>query len=240
MDLVAPTWWKVVAPATAIVGGALAYGTLHPRAQLFGPVTFRAPEEPHQPAIALTFAGRLDPRLLPTLLDILERRDAVAAFHVTTPDAHAHPDALRELHRRGHLLTNAGPAPSPAHLVQGYAFWRRAIDAGDDAVADAVGRRPLVFAPPHGVKSPVMLREALWGGHLAVTWARSSCRWLPTRWDQRRLNNAWPNTIVQLPPHRRRTLDTLPTLLDAWAQGGLRPRRLDHLLQIPGYRPDHT
>ena len=259
MDWPTSTWITVAAPAAAVVGSALLYGTAWPRAQLFGPVLHHAPtpgsfggtsggasggtsggtsggENSAPPRVALVFLGGPSPTLTPTLLDTLQRRELPAAFALSTEPARQHPRLLQTLDDAGHLLVNHGPAFRAAHLAQGYGFWRHHIDANDDALFAAIGQRPRLLCPPHGFKSPVMLREALWGGHAVVTWSKKSQPWLPRKLDTRRLAAATAGMILALPGTSPRTLDTLPALLESLRAQGLRPQRLDRLLGLPGYR----
>ncbi len=236
MDLISPTWLRVVAPAAALVGGTLLYGSAWPRAQLFGPVLYRAPDDAAPNRFALLFLGLPEDERMRRIIDALQQRSCHAAFAVDSDEATHNPDALEQLDDDGHLLINHGPRFRLSHLFQGYGFWRHAIDTNDDAVFDAIGSRPRLFCPPFGWKSPVMLREALWGGHAAVVWSRQTHRWWPDPVNRRWTQTLPAGAVLAVDPKHARAVERLPEALDALLTRGLRPQRLDRMLGLPGYR----
>ncbi|MEM1026690.1 MAG: polysaccharide deacetylase family protein [Planctomycetota bacterium] len=174
--------------------------------------------------------------LLDSLLSQLDQTDTPAAFAVDDWFALRRPGVLRRIDSAGHLIVNAGPTFQSANLFAGYPSWRRMIDETEDAIYGAIGRRPLLFAPPCSIKSPVMLREAAWVGHGLVVRARGQHGWLPQRIDLRRLTHVPAAGIVAVRADRPRTLEQLPSLLEAWRSRGRWITRLDVLLNVPPYR----
>lgn len=229
-------WWRVVAPAAGVMAASLAWGALWPRSRWFGPVRWQGEVEGEPRRIGLLFECPGNGDCAIEVLRGLDRADAPAAFAVDLSAAVETPELLRRMHGAGHLLVNAGPVFAPANLFAGYPAWRRMIDQTEDAIHDVIGRRPLLFAPPHAIKSPVMLREAAWGGHGLVVRARGQHLQLPRSWDTARLRRAPAAGIVALRADQPRTIEQLPSLLDAWRGRGRWITRLDVLLNVPPYR----
>ncbi len=230
-------WWRAVAPAAGIMAASLAWGALWPRSRWFGPVCWHGDREHDGHRLALLFENVGDDRdSVPSVLDVLEATGTPAAFAIDAHTAQRAPETLRALDAAGHLLVNAGPRFAWRNLFDGYPAWRRAIDTAEDRIHDAIGRRPLLFAPPQAIKSPVMLREAAWGGHGLVTRARGQHAWLPARLDESRLSRTPRAGVVAMRIDAPRTREQLARLIDSWRSHGRLLTRLDLLLNVPPYR----
>src|ERR1700730_5131506 len=96
--------WLIGAPViAAAAGGLLAYGGVHPRAQLFGPTICRT-NSPRK--LAITFDDGPNPAITPKLLDLLDRHKAKATFFLIGRHVRECPDLVRETIARGHLVGN--------------------------------------------------------------------------------------------------------------------------------------
>src|SRR6516162_262157 len=92
--------WDIVIPTVAAAGTA-AWGTFHPRSQLFGPVIRDAGS-----ACALTFDDGPNPEVTPRLLALLEKHGIRATFFVLGKYALEHPGLTAEVAARGHVIGN--------------------------------------------------------------------------------------------------------------------------------------
>ena len=230
-----PTLLAPTAGLAAVAAG-LAWGAAWPRSNLFGAVAARRPSALRPlPAVALTVewdpARRGAAGLIDRLLDDPPARVCVFASAAATRER---PDTPGDLLAAGHTIGSRGRDPAGVGLTQGYAHWRRALDAADDAIADATGRRPLFFRPPRGVKSPAMLREAAVGGQLAVTWARRLPPLLPPRAAAAWAAAAGPGAVLDLGASAARAADGLPELVSRLAVRGLGVASLGRLLGVSG------
>ncbi len=231
-----PAWPTLLAPAAGlgVVAAGLAWGAFWPRSNLFGAVVARRPEAlPPVRAVALTLAWDPERRGVGLLVDRLLDRpsEAPACVFVSAETALHRADTLELLQAAGHEI---GSGPPGLPLAAGYAAWRRHLDATDDAIADAIGRRPRFFRPPGGRKTPPMLREAAVGGQLAVTWARRSPPLLPPRPAAGWLAGAGPGAVVDLGSDPLRAADRLPFLLSALAVRGVRVAPVGEVLGLRG------
>jgi len=231
-----------ISAATAI-GIGFTYATVFPGSQLWGKVLMRGPNTSR--AVALTFDDGPTPGATDAILDVLESHNARATFFVIGANAERHPDLLRRIHSRGHLLANH----TYHHAHHGWLgtprYWRDEIQRTDDIIHQAIGLRPAIFRPPMGIKTYFTLNEARRLGHTTVAWSRRAMDGISTTPERilLRLAELTPGDIVLLhdgiQPHRTRdpraTAEALPRLIDSIRGQNLEPKRLDELLGISGY-----
>ena len=230
-----PAWflWTPTA-ALGVVAAGLALGVLHPRSSLFGEVVSRRPAGLRPlSAVALTLEWDPARRGAGVLLDrLLGPAAPPVCVFISAGVARERAGDLEALLDAGHALGSRGRDPAGRGLTAGYAHWRHALDAADDALADATGRRPLFFRPAGGLTSPAMLREAAAGGQAAVTWARRLPPLLPVPPAARWLAAAGPGAVLDLGADPLRAAAALPPLVSALADRGLRSVPLAALIGL--------
>lgn len=250
--LTASPWITTIAPAAALGVAVGVYGIYHPRARIWGPVVSRAKREPGvggPPRVALTFDDGPTPESTPAVLDALDRADAKATFFVVGQNVRAHPHLLARTHAAGHLIANHTHTHPRLGLCGLRRFWRRELDACDDAVFDVIGQRPAFFRPPMGLKHWHLLKEVTWGGQTCVNWSRrardGNTHQTPRRLVHRLTKNLRDGEICLLhdgheparPGTRQHTADALPALVNQIRDRGFELVRLDELLGRSGYLP---
>lgn len=251
--LTASPWITTIAPAAALGAAAGLYGIIAPRARVWGPVVSRAPRHaPGPPRVALTFDDGPTAQSTPAVLDALAHAQAPATFFVVGQNVRAHPHLLTRVHAAGHLIANHTHT-HPRHGLWGLRrYWRRELDACDDAVFDVIGQRPAFFRPPMGLKHWHLLKELRWGGQTCVTWNRrardGNTHQTPQRLIRRLTKRLSSGDICLLhdghepghPGTRQHTADAIPALVNQIRDRGFELVRLDELLGKPGYLPtDH-
>ena len=254
--LTASPWITTIAPAAALGVAVGLYGVIHPRARLWGPVIARGTPTPghtHRPRVALTFGHGPCPPSTPAVLDALAKVQAQATFFVIGQNVRSHPHLLARIHAEGHLIANHSHThPRPRQGLRGLRFfWRRQLDACDDAIHDVIEKRPTFFRPPMGLKHWPMLKEVTWGGQTCVTWTRRArdgkASASPRRIVRRLTKRLRDGDIYQLhdghePDHpctrphtHQHTADAIPALVNQIRDHGFDLVRLDELLGQPGY-----
>ncbi len=154
------------------------WGQLSPYSQLLGPVVTRFRPDPDRNEIWLTIDDGPDPEETPAVLAVLDHFGARATFFLIGEKAAAHPELVREIHRRGHQVANH----SSTHPQ--YRFWALTkagvaaeIDDGSSALREAFREGtekpelPPLFRSPVGMKAitlPPLLEKR--GLHL-VAWS---------------------------------------------------------------------
>ena len=232
-----------VAIATSAVAGRAMFS---PRSQLLGPVVFRADSNPDG-RVGLTFDDGPDPRTTPRILDILDEAGSRATFFVIGVHARRHPDLIRRIHERGHLLGNHSFHHHYTGMFRFQGYWRRELQRTDEVIADATGCTPAWFRPPMGMRNIHLARVLKRRGYCVVTWSRNardgidaSVPGIVHRVGQR----AKAGDIVLLHdgvdrPGREAktaTVAALPLLISRLRERGLSIEPLDDLIGVNAYR----
>ena len=169
--------WLIAGPAAVIAGaaGITAYGAVHAQSQLFGP-TLRHTDAPRK--LALTFDDGPNPAITPKLLDLLSRHNATATFFVVGKFVREHPELVKELVARGHLIGNHTET-HPNLFFCNRQETRDELRRCTDAIAHATLEQPRWFRPPFGFRSPWLVEIALQQGMRTVMWTLIPGDWRP-------------------------------------------------------------
>lgn len=229
----APWLWPAVAAGLFANHVVLATATLTPRSQWAGPNLVRLPASAAGGGeVALSFDDGPDPAVTPRVLDQLDRTGARATFFCIGRRAAAHPDLVAEIVRRGHRVENhtwSHPNLFACYLSPAL---RREIENTQDVLEKAAGRRPRLFRPPAGFRNPLLDRELHRAGLRLVSWTRRGFDAIekdPTAIARRLLTGLAAGDILLLHDGSALrgggnpvVLETLPRVLDALAERGLR------------------
>jgi len=232
---------------TAALAGAagLTYAAVYPDCTLFGPVISRGRSD--SGGVALTFDDGPTPGTSERVLDELLKSNAHATFFVIGVNVEQHPDLLRRIHEQGHAIANHSWHHSHFCAMGLTKYWEREIRRTDDLIHSIIGHRPSTFRPPMGVKPWHITAAARRTGLTLVTWSRRAWDGLATT-PQRileRFSRVTAGEILLMhdgvephAPHRDRqaTIAAIAPLIASLRDKGLKPMRLDELLQVPAYR----
>lgn len=162
-----------------IIGLAIfAYGVSDIRSGILVNAICRLPQNrsslpfslPECQKILLTFDDGPDPETTPLVLDVLQRHNHRAVFFLIGEKVERHPEIVKEIVKRGHIVGNHTWSHSPWANFQGSHHLEREISKTDDAIERACGIRPTLFRPPLGV-TPHFLRSLMRKtGHTVVGW----------------------------------------------------------------------
>jgi peptidoglycan-N-acetylglucosamine deacetylase len=217
--------WSAIIPPIA-AGGTAAWGTFHPRSQLFGRIIKSAGE-----FCALTFDDGPNPRVTPRLLKLLGKYRVPATFFVLGKHAAAEPGLVAEIAAGNHKIGNH--TYSHPSLVF---YSRQAIidelKRCDDAVFRAVGKNTECVRPPFGFRGPQFFSAARTAGFSEIMmwtvngrdWKRQSASDM-----QRRLKKVAAGDVVLLHDgnhhasniDREHMLQALEYWLPRWKDSGL-------------------
>ena len=233
--------------ATAMVGVIVAGGLLawvaanDPTVLWFGHVTSHG--DRHRDEVAITFDDGPDDPYTLEYAHLLDAHGVKGTFFEVGKAIDARPDITRALLADGHLLGNH----SYHHDYWGWLnpAYPELADT-QAAFARAIGKCPVLFRPPHGQRTPLMLARVADEHMHAVTWDTSASDWSDTdgqRVAERILDHVKPGSIILLHDgldgnvhaDRRVLQVALPIILDGLAARGLHPVTLDKLLGVPAY-----
>lgn len=243
VHLTSECWWLGGAVA-AMAGGAAAWGTFAPASPLWGRVISRGHAN-GLAGVALTFDDGPLPSATERILDALGEMNVKAAFFVIGSAAERHPQIVCRMHDEGHLVGNHSFTHAAAGFMRGPLFWRREVALTDNVIEQIINRRPKLFRPPLGIKTPF----TMWGagrGHVTVTWTRRAFDGVTTTTGQI-LNRLVPHSqfgeILALHdgvgPQSRRdpsaTVNAIRPVIQGLRGRGIEPVRLDALAAIAPY-----
>jgi len=146
----------VVLTVLALLGGVAAYREF-PAFEPLGRVSWRLPPQPAR-TCAITFDDGPCPDT-PRVLEVLDRNRVKATFFVLAANARRHPEVLRAIAAGGHTVAIHGVTHRKVHHDSQDAVERELTAA--IAELTALGVPPArLYRPPHGAKSPAVLRAA--------------------------------------------------------------------------------
>ncbi len=161
--------------AVGLVGGI--YGVVGASSQIYGPV-LTAPRQPGK--VALTFDDGPNPTATPELLELLAAHGVRATFFLIGQWALREPEMVRRIVGEGHGL-GCHTMTHPRLPLCSHARIRREMQDGKRAVEDVAGVEVGLFRPPHGFRTPYVLRVARELGMVTTTWTTIGNDWsLPT------------------------------------------------------------
>lgn len=177
------------------------------------------------------------------LLKLLDKYGAKASFFMTGYSVSKYPDAAREVAAAGHLVGNhtdkhefyprVGKSPDREKILG------KEIDAGAAAIEKAAGVKTWFMRMPNGYDRDWVRKVAAEKGYVLVNWSYGS-DWtgLPEeKMTAEYLKSLKPGVIFLMHDGggkaREKTLRITEEILKEAARKGLRPVRLDTLLDIP-------
>src|SRR5258708_25642072 len=154
-------------PATAALSvGAVAYGAVYPRSQIFGKTICRTSGARK---LAITFDGGANAAITAKLLDLLDQFQAKASFLLIGRFVRECPDLAREIQARGHLLGNHTETHPNLFWLSPSAV-RDEMQKCQDALQSATGAPAKYFRPPYGMRNPWVVSAARELGMQTVMW----------------------------------------------------------------------
>ncbi len=164
----------IVAGAAAVV--AAGYNTMAPRSQLYGRTFVGDRKQSHR--LALTFDdGPNDPHTL-RLLEVLERHGVKATFFMIGSFVRHRPEIARAVAEAGHVVANH-TMTHPNLIFSSDAGVRRELEDCERAFDDAGVSHAALFRPPHGGRTPAVLRTVRSLGLEPIMWSVSGWDWNP-------------------------------------------------------------
>ncbi len=151
-----------------------------PRFSFFLPIISRG--NSGQKAVSITFDDGPDPFTTEPLLALLDRHGVKATFFVLGKKAAAHPQLIKKILKKGHLLGNHSYSHDNLCMLRSSKHLFKEISAAQEVLA-RFHVRPLAFRPPVGITNPKLWQVLKALGMVNVNF---SCRGLDG--GNRRLN----------------------------------------------------
>jgi peptidoglycan/xylan/chitin deacetylase (PgdA/CDA1 family) len=180
--------------------------------------------------VVLTFDDGPDPTTTERTLDALDAAKAKATFFVIARKAEKHPDTVRAIVARGHIVGLHSYAHDRLFALKGARAWRKDLARGARIIEGITGEKPRLFRPPIGHTVPHTARVVRDLGMRIIGWdvgARDGIRAKPADVARRVLDAAHDGSIVLLHDaaergdHEPAGVAALPAILDGLKKRGI-------------------
>jgi len=220
------------------------YWAMAPSSQVYGTIITHGPRD--DKVVALTFDdGPNDPWTL-RIADVLDGYGVKGTFFVVGRNAAAHPEIVRSLVERGHLVGNHSYHHRKRDAIFDVTYGE--LTDAERSIASAGGVCPAFFRSPNGFHTPWQLHAVSTHRMQAIGWDVNPNDW--KRHDSAALERSVvrsvrPGSIILLHDgedtrdvtDRSVTVAALPGIIRDLQSNGYRFVRLDELLHLPPYLP---
>lgn len=169
--LVGPPPIGLAASAAVAYLALLLAGVFRLELQVFVDAVVRGPVDAR--GVALTFDDGPDPVHTRAVLDVLDAHQVKATFFVIGRKAEAHPELVREILRRGHVVGVHGHDHDRLSSLRGERRVKADLARAVEVLTRITGQRPTLFRPPIGHTNPIIGRVADRLGLEIVGWSAS-------------------------------------------------------------------
>jgi len=179
--------WLHISPAIEAVGrfiyvfdiGVLstlfAYHGINPRSRFYGKVWSNGNRNHSQ--IALTFDDGPNEPYTSHVLSILEQYKIKATFFVIGQNARRYPEVCRRIVTAGNVIGNHSYHHYKSLCLRRGKVVARDIELAHQAIYECTGFEPTLFRPPHGFRTPWLMRTVRHLGYTVVTWDNMTGDW---------------------------------------------------------------
>lgn len=127
-----------------------------PSSTFYGPTISRSSGVQAEKAVALSFDDGPDPRYTRGILDYLDSESIKAIFFVVGKSAKEHPDLIREIIERGHIIGNHSYSHSHLFHFSSKAKFLDELRAFDQVIGSMCNVRCRFYRPPQGFRTPLL------------------------------------------------------------------------------------
>jgi peptidoglycan/xylan/chitin deacetylase (PgdA/CDA1 family)/GT2 family glycosyltransferase len=179
--------WLHISPVIEAVGRAIyvfdvgvlstlfAYHGINPRSRFYGKVWSNGNR--NHSRIALTFDDGPNEPYTSQVLGILERYKIKATFFVIGQNARRYPEVCRRIVTAGNVIGNHSYHHHKSLCLRRSKVVARDIELAHQAIYECTGFEPKLFRPPHGFRTPWLMRTVRHLGYTVVTWDNMTGDW---------------------------------------------------------------
>jgi peptidoglycan/xylan/chitin deacetylase (PgdA/CDA1 family)/GT2 family glycosyltransferase len=179
--------WLHVSPAIEAVRGLIyvfdigvvstlfAYHGINPRSRFYGRVCSNGNR--NHLRIALTFDDGPNEPYTSHVLRILEQYGIKATFFIIGENAVRYPETCRRIVTAGNVIGNHSYHHDKSLCLRRGKTVARDIKLAHQAIYDCTGLEPNLFRPPHGFRTPWLMRAVRHLGYTVVTWDNMTSDW---------------------------------------------------------------
>jgi len=248
--------WLHIGPVIEAVGRAIyvfdigvlstlfAYHGINPRSRLYGKVLSNG--DRNHSRIALTFDDGPNEPYTSRVLSILERYKIKATFFVIGQNARRYPEVCRRIVAAGNVIGNHSYHHYKSLCLRWGKAVARDIELAHQAIYECTGFEPKLFRPPHGFRTPWLMRTVHHLGYTVVTWDNMTGDWKANKSGeeigQTIVQRAKPGSVIVLhdgrnsrPSYdRSQMLQALPFVIETLEERGFDFVTIPELLELEG------
>jgi peptidoglycan/xylan/chitin deacetylase (PgdA/CDA1 family) len=218
------------------------YHGVSPRSRFYGKVLSNGNR--HYPRIALTFDDGPNEPYTSQVLSLLEQYQIRATFFVVGQNARRYPDACRRIVTAGNAIGNHSYHHRRSLCLRWGKAIARDIEMARQAIYECTGSEPKLFRPPHGFRTPWLMRTVHRLGYTVVTWDNMTSDWKADKSGDEIiraiLRRAKPGGVIVLhdgrstkPGYdRNQMLQALPSVIESLKEKGFDFVTIPELLEL--------
>jgi len=158
-----------------VLSTLVAYHGINPRSRFYGKVCSNG--DRNHLRIALTFDDGPNEPYTSHVLSILERYRIKATFFIIGQNARRHPETCRRIVTAGNVIGNHSYHHQKSLCLRRGKTVARDIEMAHQAIYECTGLEPKLFRPPHGFRTPWLMRTVRNLGYTVVTWDNMTSDW---------------------------------------------------------------
>jgi peptidoglycan/xylan/chitin deacetylase (PgdA/CDA1 family)/GT2 family glycosyltransferase len=213
-----------------VLSTLFAYHGINPRSRFYGKVCSNGNR--NCPRIALTFDDGPNEPYTSHVLSILEQYRIKATFFIIGQNALRHPETCRRIATAGNVIGNHSYHHHKSLCLRRGKAVARDIELANQAIYECTGFEPKLFRPPHGFRTPWLMRTVHHLGYTVVTWDNMTSDWNADKSGEEIVRaivqRAKPGGVIVMhdgrdtrPNYdRSQMLQALPQIIDALKQKG--------------------
>jgi peptidoglycan/xylan/chitin deacetylase (PgdA/CDA1 family) len=229
------SWW-ILLPAPVLYMAVIAYGSAFIRANFYMPSICNHPTD--EKVFALTFDDGPDPAYTLSILALLKKYDAQAAFFVIGKKIAGHEAIMQQLDKAGHLIGNHSYSHSYVYDFYSTAKVEQDLLQASEAIRLATGLTPCWFRPPYGVTNPNIAKAVRKLKYTSIGWDVRSLDTVVTdagKLYDRVIRRIKPGSIVLFHDTHANTVEALEKVLIFARENNYKIVRPDKMLGLKAY-----
>lgn len=224
------------------------YGAFAPWTNIFGTTIYHGNmSSVNQKLVAITFDDGPYGEATDQILDILEEKNVQATFFLVGKNAEKYPDIIQRELNEGHIIGNHSYDHPWLLFLKGSRNIKNNVAKAEQTLSNTSDLRPRFFRPPHGFKSPIMIRSLKKEGYDIILWnditTDYNANTSPEKITQHILDHAKPGGIIVLHDGaanridypRENIIEALPEIIDGIRARGFEIVPLDQLIGEKAY-----
>jgi len=227
-----------------VLSSVFVYHGVNPRSWFYGKVCSNGDRNGSQ--IALTFDDGPNEPYTSRVLSILERYKIKATFFVIGQNARRNPEVCQRIVAAGNVIGNHSYYHHKSLCLRWGKAVARDIELAHQAIYECSGFEPKLFRPPHGFRTPWLMRTVRHLGYTVVTWDNMTGDWKANKSakeiERTITQRAKPGSVIVLhdgrdsrPSYdRSQMLQALPFVIGTLKERGFDFVTIPELLELEG------